>query len=142
MKLTSLQRKAINYVLIVLSTVYLMLCLEVNYREKVSEVSGRVGQEDNEDTCQEVRRIVFLKTHKCASSSLQNIFFRFGEKQKLNFVLPQTGHILKSKKRSKTAGLKLKLSRWLHIRVGQPQLLAAGAARQAGPGRDDRRAGA
>eukprot|EP00092_Neocalanus_flemingeri_P001950 GFUD01002081.1.p1 GENE.GFUD01002081.1~~GFUD01002081.1.p1 ORF type:complete len:386 (+),score=88.88 GFUD01002081.1:41-1198(+) len=39
--------------------------------------------------------IVYLKTHKCASSSMQNIFLRFGERNNLIFVLPiQVGNYL------------------------------------------------
>ncbi|KAM7294426.1 galactosylceramide sulfotransferase-like [Ixodes scapularis] len=34
--------------------------------------------------------IVFLKTHKCASSTLMNIFLRYGMKHDLNFVLPKS----------------------------------------------------
>jgi len=41
--------------------------------------------------CDKVNKVVFLKTHKCASSSLQNIFLRFGEKHNLNFALPRGG---------------------------------------------------
>ncbi|XP_067684331.1 galactose-3-O-sulfotransferase 2-like [Haliotis asinina] len=36
----------------------------------------------------EVRHIAFLKVHKCASSTMLNIFYRFGYKRGLNFVLP------------------------------------------------------
>ena len=48
-------------------------------------------QEDPSESrhCREKTKIVYLKTHKCASSSLQNIFLRFGEKRNLNFVLPK-----------------------------------------------------
>ena len=47
-----------------------------------------VQEQDGEGECQEKTKIFFLKTHKCASSSLQNIFLRFGEKRNLSFVLP------------------------------------------------------
>lgn len=36
--------------------------------------------------------IVFLKTHKCASSTVMNIFLRFGSAHRLNFVLPKSQH--------------------------------------------------
>lgn len=36
--------------------------------------------------------VVFLKTHKCASSTVMNIFLRFGSAHKLNFVLPKSQH--------------------------------------------------
>jgi len=38
-----------------------------------------------------VTKIVFLKTHKTASSTLQNALLRFGEKQNLTFALPKKG---------------------------------------------------
>ena len=34
-------------------------------------------------------QIAFAKTHKTGSSTLQNIFFRFGERNNLNFALPE-----------------------------------------------------
>ena len=40
------------------------------------------------DASDAVTKIVFLKTHKTASSTVQNILFRFGEKMNLNFALP------------------------------------------------------
>jgi hypothetical protein len=42
--------------------------------------------------CQKQTNIGFLKTHKCASSSVQNILMRFGVKNQLNFVLPSAGN--------------------------------------------------
>lgn len=44
--------------------------------------------------CSKKRKLAFLKTHKCASSSLQNILMRFGLKNQLNFVLPSAGNYL------------------------------------------------
>ena len=38
----------------------------------------------------------FLKSHKCASSSVQNILMRWGVKQEMNFVLPSSGNYLRS----------------------------------------------
>ena len=38
--------------------------------------------------CKPKRKIGFLKTHKCASSSIQNVLMRFVIKNKLNVVLP------------------------------------------------------
>lgn len=37
----------------------------------------------------EIRHIGFLKVYKAASSTVQNIFFRFGLKRNLNFVFPR-----------------------------------------------------
>ncbi len=36
--------------------------------------------------------MAFLKTHKCASSSIQNVLLRFAMKNELNVVLPLTGN--------------------------------------------------
>ena len=44
--------------------------------------------------CEKQKKIAFLKTHKCASSSLQNILMRFGLHHHLNFVLPSAGNYL------------------------------------------------
>ncbi|GFU55664.1 galactosylceramide sulfotransferase [Trichonephila clavipes] len=44
--------------------------------------------------CYPQTNIVFLKTHKCAGSSIQNILMRYGDKHKLNFVMPRTGNYL------------------------------------------------
>ena len=81
--------------------------------ENASLVRGTGGTEGCQGS--KKQKIVFLKTHKvgkcflkkiilfvflifqCASSSLQNIFFRFGEKYELNFVLPYGGHQLYGK---------------------------------------------
>lgn len=40
--------------------------------------------------------VFFLKTHKCASSTMQNILMRFGEKYHLNFALGSGGNYLGS----------------------------------------------
>lgn len=42
----------------------------------------------------EKRHIAFLKVHKAASSTVQNIFYRFGSMRNLSFVLPYTTHYL------------------------------------------------
>uniref|UniRef100_A0A6A7FUN6 Galactosylceramide sulfotransferase-like n=2 Tax=Hirondellea gigas TaxID=1518452 RepID=A0A6A7FUN6_9CRUS len=50
---------------------------------------------DNNDTdarnCSPQQHIMFLKTHKCASSSVQNLFLRYGIKHNLSFALPGKG---------------------------------------------------
>ncbi|XP_023225006.1 galactose-3-O-sulfotransferase 2-like [Centruroides sculpturatus] len=38
--------------------------------------------------CSPRKNVVFLKTHKCASSSIQNIFLRYTDKHNLTLVLP------------------------------------------------------
>jgi len=44
--------------------------------------------------CTAHTKIAFMKTHKTASSSVQNILFRYGIDLKLNFVLPKSGNHL------------------------------------------------
>jgi len=41
------------------------------------------------NNCKPKQNVLFLKTHKTASSSIQNIFFRYGDKHKLTFVIPE-----------------------------------------------------
>ncbi|XP_064102736.1 galactose-3-O-sulfotransferase 4-like [Macrobrachium nipponense] len=44
--------------------------------------------------CSSQDHIMFLKTHKCASSTVQNIFLRYGFKHNLSFALPEIGNYL------------------------------------------------
>lgn len=46
------------------------------------------------DICFPKSNIVFLKTHKCAGSSIQNILMRYGDVHGLTFVLPMSGNYL------------------------------------------------
>ena len=43
---------------------------------------------DTKATCRPKSHIVFLKTHKTASSSILNILYRYGESRNLTFALP------------------------------------------------------
>ena len=47
-------------------------------------------------TCQPRNTIVFHKTHKCSSTTIQNILLRYGFKNKLNIALPYKGNFLGS----------------------------------------------
>ena len=42
-------------------------------------------------TCRPVKNIIFAKTHKTGSTTVQNIIYRFGEEHHLMFVLPKSG---------------------------------------------------
>ena len=44
--------------------------------------------------CVPKKKIGFLKAHKCASSSIQNVLFRYVIKNNLNVVLPKQGNYL------------------------------------------------
>ena len=65
--------------------------------------SGAPTYEENTDLkMKEVHNIAFLKVHKAASSTVQNIFLRFGLFRNLTFVIPQPpGHFWR--KRNKPA---------------------------------------
>ena len=65
-------------------------------REEVTSLTrkGQVGPFKGYKDCNKVRNIAFLKTHKCASSTVQNILMRFGVNNDLNFVLPSRGNYL------------------------------------------------
>ena len=42
-------------------------------------------------TCQIRKRLIFAKTHKTGSTTLQNIIHRFGQENHLMFLLPKNG---------------------------------------------------
>ncbi|XP_071549599.1 galactosylceramide sulfotransferase-like isoform X2 [Panulirus ornatus] len=44
------------------------------------------------ESCRPTSDIAFLKTHKCASSAIQNILFRYGLRHNLHFALPDFGN--------------------------------------------------
>ncbi|XP_078580671.1 galactose-3-O-sulfotransferase 2-like [Branchiostoma floridae x Branchiostoma japonicum] len=58
------------------------------------KVPGRDGFGNKSRTCNEKTNLVFLKTHKTASSTVQNIIMRFGSTRNLTFALPRRGHIM------------------------------------------------
>jgi len=43
----------------------------------------------HQDTCQPYSKVAFAKTHKTGSSTLQNIFFRYGSHNGLTFAIPE-----------------------------------------------------
>lgn len=53
-----------------------------------------VIDDDINDINKEHKHILFLKVHKAASSTMQNIFYRFGMKRNLSFVLPIYTHYI------------------------------------------------
>ena len=42
------------------------------------------------DTCNPIRKLIFAKTHKTGSTTVQNIIFRYGMENRLKFVLPKS----------------------------------------------------
>ena len=79
---------------VVTSLVGLTLAFKIlqgpRHLETKEEVSDRKGHRE----CAKRTKIAFLKTHKCASSSVQNMLMRFGLENELNFVLPSAGNYL------------------------------------------------
>ncbi|XP_022079080.1 galactosylceramide sulfotransferase-like isoform X2 [Acanthaster planci] len=63
--------------------------------QSISSLSLDESQETVEENhCTPRSNIVFFKMHKCSSSTVQNILFRYGEEHKLDFVLPKKGNYL------------------------------------------------
>lgn len=60
---------------------------------------GKEKEEEEEEKkkaqqCEPRNHVMFLKTHKCASSTVQNIFLRYAYKRNLTLALPATGNYL------------------------------------------------
>uniref|UniRef100_UPI0037E71BEE galactose-3-O-sulfotransferase 2 n=1 Tax=Semicossyphus pulcher TaxID=241346 RepID=UPI0037E71BEE len=51
-----------------------------------------LSENPKETTCSPQSHIVFLKTHKTASSTILNILYRYGESRNLTFALPMKRH--------------------------------------------------
>ena len=104
--------KTIFYIWCLLTTVLLLLGyhLTTNLKPRSSSLSQHVPESEDSrvevteyqpDTkkilygenpqCRERRKIIFAKTHKTGSTTLQNILFRFGQQHNLLFVLPKSG---------------------------------------------------
>ncbi|XP_070564860.1 galactosylceramide sulfotransferase-like [Ptychodera flava] len=84
-----------------------------NIREDTVEGSSRGGGKmasTEVETCEPVKKIVFIKTHKTASTTLASIIERFGYTRNLSFVVPPDRkygpHILSSSSRFTRAMLK------------------------------------
>ncbi|CAF1162526.1 unnamed protein product [Adineta ricciae] len=52
-------------------------------------VNTTKGKMKKKKTCRPKRNILFLKTHKTGSSTIQNIFLRYGDRNNLTIVLPE-----------------------------------------------------
>ena len=71
------------------------------YHVEVEQQEDQLGQKvtdtrkilygDNQQ-CRLRKKIIFAKTHKTGSTTLQNIVFRFGQEHQLLFVLPKSGN--------------------------------------------------
>ncbi|XP_044058195.1 galactose-3-O-sulfotransferase 2 [Siniperca chuatsi] len=57
-----------------------------------SFLKGHINSVHTKATCHPKSHIVFLKTHKTASSTILNILYRYGESRNLTFALPLNRH--------------------------------------------------
>ncbi|KAJ6217974.1 hypothetical protein RDWZM_009131 [Blomia tropicalis] len=75
----------------------LMGCI---YVQKSYLVPRQIYQNDAQESasllgeCQPKSKIAFIKAHKCASSTIQNIFMRYGYFNERLFILPRKGNYL------------------------------------------------
>lgn len=74
------------------SATLLLLLLLVSVLRATMDTGGRSWLA--EELCRPQRSVCFLKTHKCASTSLQNVLLRYGESRGLRFVLPARANYL------------------------------------------------
>ena len=63
----------------------------ITYETKKTNYSG---EEQITQTCKSKKIIVFHKTHKCSSTTLQNILLRYAYNYNFNVVLPENGNNL------------------------------------------------
>ena len=66
--------------------------LEYKHKSNTHELKGTF--ENRSLSKPEKRHIAFLKVHKAASSTVQNILYRFGSDRNLSFVLPRATHYI------------------------------------------------
>ncbi|XP_042219804.1 galactose-3-O-sulfotransferase 4-like isoform X2 [Homarus americanus] len=72
-------------------------------------VSAGVMMDEDEPRCLPNQHVMFLKTHKCASTTVQNIFLRYGYTHNLTFALPSGGNYLGNPKFFKASMIPNKL---------------------------------
>lgn len=69
--------------------------------KRVSEsVTSQTGT-----TCTPAKDVVYIKVHKTASSTLQNIFYRFGDEKDLTFMLPAKGYYVEGVDKFEPSGV-------------------------------------
>ncbi|XP_037076129.1 galactose-3-O-sulfotransferase 3-like [Pollicipes pollicipes] len=67
-----------------------VLVITAFYALRLEDWSLWIAEE--EPVCPKPSAVFFLKLHKCASSSVQNILLRLGEQQRLQLALPRRGN--------------------------------------------------
>ncbi|KAM4719707.1 galactosylceramide sulfotransferase [Anableps anableps] len=101
-KCTAMVRGPILWVLLT-SIMLVFYCLRMTRQVNISPIQEKTcplsmaktspavftESSDSKQECTPKVNIMFMKTHKTASSTILNILFRFGEKHKLKFALPK-----------------------------------------------------
>ncbi|XP_066939161.1 galactosylceramide sulfotransferase-like [Macrobrachium rosenbergii] len=64
-----------------------------NIRFNIFQSNEIFKEEKNVSQCLPHQHVMYLKTHKCGSSTVQNVFLRYGLKNNLTFALPESGNI-------------------------------------------------
>ncbi|XP_064104514.1 galactosylceramide sulfotransferase-like isoform X2 [Macrobrachium nipponense] len=65
-------------------------------KEEQEEGEKEDGNVTEKQQCEPKNHVMFLKTHKCGSSTVQNIFLRYAYKRNLTLALPASGNYLGS----------------------------------------------
>nr|CAD7456739.1 unnamed protein product [Timema tahoe] len=79
--------------LVAVTCIFIVSFTYPGYRDTLGTFSKSLTADDGQIRTRRTN-IFFLKTHKCASSTVQNILMRMGSKHGLTFVLPPTGNYL------------------------------------------------
>nr|CAD7197603.1 unnamed protein product [Timema douglasi] len=79
--------------LVAITCIFIVSLTYPGYRNTLDTFSKSLTADDGQSRTRRTN-IFFLKTHKCASSTVQNILMRMGSKHGLTFVLPSTGNYL------------------------------------------------
>ena len=84
-----------NYFIYFINILILFCILKyytTNFSKKKNEETPKYEFVNKTENCTKETNIVFLKTHKTASSTIQNIFFRYGIANNLWFGMPVKGN--------------------------------------------------
>ncbi|XP_077444274.1 galactose-3-O-sulfotransferase 4 isoform X2 [Stigmatopora argus] len=76
------------FVAVIFTGQLLLIIFKSNQQAARSVFSSRDGRGPSLGPCRPRDHIVFLKTHKTASSTVLNVLYRFGEERGLRFALP------------------------------------------------------
>ncbi|XP_065212864.1 galactosylceramide sulfotransferase-like isoform X2 [Planococcus citri] len=96
MRLNTWMRAVVAFTaIILLHAAYSFFCLNKSVISQTESTKTELQiKPDKQIVQQHHQNILFLKTHKCASSTVQNILMRFGLKHDLNFALPKKTNYL------------------------------------------------